>query len=443
MTNRVNKFLSSFQLRGEVEDFKTVYESIEQSIDFKGTNLWVLIFAILIASVGLNMNSTPVIIGAMLISPLMGPINGMGYSMATYDFSLFRRSINNYILAILVSLFTSALYFIISPVNTAHPELLARTSPTIYDVFIAIFGGVAGMLAISSRLKGNVIPGVAIATALMPPICTAGYGLATLQFSFFFGAFYLFAINTVFIAIASMVVAQILKFPIRGDIDDKRKRKINQSITAIIVVMIIPSIFFSYQLVQNEHFFANYRKFISEVSVTGKNYLIENKLNEKNKKIQLIYSGYEIDSETVENITSAALRHKLDTARISITTTADADIIRTQRDQMQSETDILTAQLNASKFALQKSEAKIDSLIKIPTIGKSLLSEIQQIYPQISSFAYAETYIYPDSILKPIVLITAPTRSLKESDRDKIKEWTRVRIINENVNIVFIDSTKK
>ncbi|MGI6073069.1 MAG: TIGR00341 family protein [Fermentimonas sp.] len=443
MTNRVNKFLSSFQLKGEVEDFKTVYESIEQSIDFKGTNLWVLIFAILIASVGLNMNSTPVIIGAMLISPLMGPINGMGYSMATYDFSLFRRSINNYILAILVSLFTSALYFIISPVNTAHPELLARTSPTIYDVFIAVFGGVAGMLAISSRLKGNVIPGVAIATALMPPICTAGYGLATLQFNFFFGAFYLFAINTVFIAIASMVVAQILKFPIRGDIDDKRRRKINQSITAVIIVMIIPSIFFGYQLVQNEHFFANYRKFINEVSVTGKNYLIESKLNDNNKKIQLIYSGYEIDNGTVENIRSAALRHNLDTARISITTTADADVIRTQRAQMQSETDILTAQLNASKFALQKSEEKIDSLMNIPKIGKNLLTEIQQLYPQINSFAYAETYIYPDTVLKPVMIITTAPRSLKESDRAKIEDWTRVRLINENVNIIFIESAKK
>jgi len=207
------------------EDFEAIHQEVEKGIVFKGTNLWILICAILVASVGLNMNSTAVIIGAMLISPLMGPINGMGYSLATYDFDLFKKSVKNLTFAILVSLLTSALYFFISPVSSAHSELLARTSPTIYDVFIALFGGVAGMLALSSKLKGNVIPGVAIATALMPPICTAGYGLATLQFSFFFGALYLFTINTVFIAVGSLVVSQVLKFPIRNVVGQSAIKK--------------------------------------------------------------------------------------------------------------------------------------------------------------------------------------------------------------------------
>src|SRR5574344_825089 len=193
-----------FNLDTEVENFDNIHQEILKGVSFRGTNLWILFFAIIVASVGLNMNSTAVIIGAMLISPLMGPINGMGYSIATYDFDLFRKSAKNFLFAILSSLVASTLYFVLSPVSTAHSALLARTSPTIYDVLIALFGGLAGIVAISSKQKGNVIPGVAIATALMPPLCTAGYGIATRQFDFFFGAFYLFTINTIFIAIASV-----------------------------------------------------------------------------------------------------------------------------------------------------------------------------------------------------------------------------------------------
>ncbi|HPB85618.1 MAG TPA: DUF389 domain-containing protein, partial [Paludibacteraceae bacterium] len=163
-----------------MESFDSIHAEIEKGIVFKGTNLWILMCAILVASVGLNMNSTAVIIGAMLISPLMGPINGMGYSIATYDMNMLKQAVRNFSFAVIVSLLTSTFYFLITPVSTAHSELLARTSPTIYDVLIAFFGGLAGILAISSKLKGNVIPGVAIATALMPPLCTAGYGLATL-----------------------------------------------------------------------------------------------------------------------------------------------------------------------------------------------------------------------------------------------------------------------
>ncbi|MDP2237763.1 MAG: TIGR00341 family protein, partial [Bacteroidales bacterium] len=240
----IRKTLHFFNLESELENQDSVYEEIKKGINFKGTNLWILIFAIIVASVGLNMNSTAVIIGAMLISPLMGPINGMGYSIATYDYELFRQSVKNFSFAILVSLIASTAYFALSPVSTAHSELLARTSPTIYDVLIALFGGLAGIVAISSKQKGNVIPGVAIATALMPPLCTAGYGLATAQFDFFFGALYLFTINSIFIAIASVWISQLLKFPIRSIIDRGKKTKINRTITLVITIVLLPSIFF-------------------------------------------------------------------------------------------------------------------------------------------------------------------------------------------------------
>ncbi|MFN8135542.1 MAG: DUF389 domain-containing protein [Bacteroidales bacterium] len=165
----LNKLLSYMDLESDVDSFQKIHETIEKDLIFKGTNLWILIFAVIIASVGLNMNSTAVIIGAMLISPLMGPINGMGYSIATYNFPLFRTAVKNFSFAVIASLIASTTYFTISPISAAHSELLARTSPTIYDVLIALFGGLAGIVAISSKHKGNVIPGVAIATALMPP----------------------------------------------------------------------------------------------------------------------------------------------------------------------------------------------------------------------------------------------------------------------------------
>jgi len=237
---RIINFLS---IKTELENFDKILEEIKKGIIFKGTNLWILIFAIVVASVGLNMNSTAVIIGAMLISPLMGPINGIGFSIATYNFALLRESLKNFGYAVGISLIASTGYFLLTPISSAHSELLARTYPTIYDVLIALFGGFAGIVAISSRNKGNVIPGVAIATALMPPLCTAGYGLATLQFNFFYGAFYLFTINTVFIAIASMLVSKLLKFPISNIIDPSKKKRINRLIYLIIFLVFIPSIY--------------------------------------------------------------------------------------------------------------------------------------------------------------------------------------------------------
>ena len=169
-------------------------EQISSGVSFHGSNLWVLVFAIFIASLGLNVNSTAVIIGAMLISPLMGPIIGMGLAVGIGDLPLLKSSIKNYFVATVISVLTAMVYFLISPLTEAQSELLARTSPTLYDVLIALCGGAAGILALSTRGNGNVFPGVAISTALMPPLCTAGYGLAMGEWSFFFGAFYLYFI---------------------------------------------------------------------------------------------------------------------------------------------------------------------------------------------------------------------------------------------------------
>ncbi|MGI6048683.1 MAG: TIGR00341 family protein [Petrimonas sp.] len=444
MEKQVEKLVRIFNLRSELENYETIHAEIEKGIQFRGTNLWILMFAIVVASVGLNMNSTAVIIGAMLISPLMGPINGMGYSLATYDFYLFRRSVKNLIYAVGVSLLTSALYFFISPINEAHSELLARTSPSIYDVLIAFFGGLAGIVAISSKLKGNVIPGVAIATALMPPICTAGYGLATLQFNFFFGALYLFAINTVFIAFASLVVCQYLKLPIRNIVDPNRKKQVNRALTAIILVTAVPSIYFGYQLVQNENFNQNAEHFINQVSVVEGNYLQKSSINPSNKNVELVYSGYGLTERHIDSIKQVALFNKVDTAKLKINQGFKASFVQENARRYQSETEILNNRLNATTFALKQSENRIDSIRNIPAFGEKLLAEIKPLYPQIRGCSYTETFSYytqNDSIVRsnraPLVIFSLPRNALRTADKNKIEEWLKKRLGKQDVISYF------
>ena len=436
MRDKITNYLNYFNMTSEREDFDIIHSEVEKAVVFKGTNLWVLICAILVASVGLNMNSTAVIIGAMLISPLMGPINGMGYSLATYDFPLFKKAIKNFSFAVLVSLLTSALYFFISPVSTAHSELLARTSPTIYDVFIALFGGVAGMLALSSKLKGNVIPGVAIATALMPPICTAGYGLATLQFTFFFGALYLFTINTVFIAVAALFVSQVLKFPIRDIVDKDRSRRLNHYITLILVVTAIPSLYFGYQLVQNERFSDNAKKLIGNVSVQENSYLLESSVNPISKTIRLIYSGYGVSDNAIRDIKMTADKLDLDSSRVTIISSSMDNEHFPQTQKLTTETENLNNKLTATSFALQQSQNKLDSLKTIEVQGRSMLKEIKEFYPQIIACSYAVTYIHPDTVKTPIVIYTS-IQNLGQADRNKIENWTKSRLREDKTKVYF------
>lgn len=433
-----------FTISTELEEFDTIHEEISKSASFKGTNLLVLIFAIVVASVGLNMNSTAVIIGAMLISPLMGPINGIGYSLATYDFALLKRSITNLSTAIVVSLIASALYFFISPVNEAHSELLARTSPSIYDVFIAFFGGLAGIVAMSSKLKGNVIPGVAIATALMPPICTAGYGLATLQLNFFFGALYLFTINAVFIALASLMVCQYLNFPIRSIIEDAKKKRITRYTTAIIIITIIPSIYFGYRLVKNEEFSQNARLFVREVSILDDNYLQNQNINVGQHSVELMYSGYGISEKNIESIKKIAVLHKLDSSKVIVKQGFSTSAIQANTLKYMSETELLTNKLNTATHALKQAEHQIDSISNLSTLGQKILSEVQILYPDITQCAYNEAFIYRkenDTVKTkpktPIVILYTTRAGLKTMEQEQIIKWLRQRLSNNRVQVIF------
>lgn len=433
------KRLFHFDLITELEDYDKIHKEIQKDIVFKGTQLWILAFAIVIASIGLNTNSTAVVIGAMLISPLMGPINGMGYSIATYDFRLFRMSLRNFGFAVIAGLLTSTIYFAISPVSTAQSELLARTSPTIYDVLIALFGGLAGIVAISSKLKGNVIPGVAIATALMPPLCTAGYGLATAQFSYFFGAFYLFTINSVFIGISSVVVSQVFKFPIRSNIDPSRKKRINQLISLVILITLVPSIYFGYQLVQEEKFKKNVDKFVKSVTVYQGAYLLKNETSPSAKTIKLVYGGNELSASDKQQIKGRSGDFGLLGAKLFIDQGFSINDNLAQKD----EAEVLKSKVNALTYSLSQSEQKTDSILKLQLIGRQLLREIKPLYPQIKSCSYAETLNFSEAessiSTKKMIIVAFGLGSGQFPDTEKVKlrKWLTSRLGTSNLKIYY------
>ncbi len=259
----INFLKDRFDLHKDKAEQDEVVDGVRKGVEFRGANLWVLIFAIIIASVGLNVNSAAVVIGAMLVSPLMGPIMGIGLSLGINDFELLKLSFRNFVFAVAVSLVVSTVYFFLSPLSTAQGELLARTSPTVWDVLIATAGGLAGIVAQSRKDRSStVVPGVAIATALMPPLCTAGYGLASLNFAFFFGALYLFVINAVFISLSAFVVVRAMNYEKVHGVDPKSERRIRRMMVATVVAIVVPSVILGYDIARRSIFDANMKRFV-------------------------------------------------------------------------------------------------------------------------------------------------------------------------------------
>lgn len=429
------KLFPFLDLTSELDDFEQIDRSIRDGIIFKGTNLWILIFAIIIASVGLNTNSTAVIIGAMLISPLMGPINGMGYSIATYDFVLFKRALKNLIFAVGASLFASTVYFSISPLSRAHSELLARTSPTIYDVLIALFGGMACIVAMSSRHKGNVIAGAAIATALMPPLCTAGYGLATLQFSYFFGAFYLFLINAVFIGISSVLFSQAINFPIRTIPEPARKRQVNRIISVVISITLIPSVYFGYVLIQKEKFADRASKFIDEVAVVKGSYLLTHDVDPQRKTVKLVYAGHNLSDESKKEILGSAVAAGIDSSSLIF----EQAISFTEFSEDLNEVDTrLRGELNRLSLILQHNQKELDGLQTKTRTGKQLLNELKSFYPEVESISFSETIEYAEGdSTKVALMVVTCERELRNTDQTKIRQWMTKRIVADSIKLVF------
>lgn len=429
----MKNILDYFKLDYEKEEYNTVIESINRGVIFRGTNLWILVFAIFIASLGLNMNSTAVIIGAMLISPLMGPIMGLGLGTGINDLALVRKALSNYFFAAIVGLITSTIYFSISPLNDAHSEILARTTPNIYDVLIALFGGLAGIIATSTKQKGNVIPGVAIATALMPPLCTAGYGLATFQFSYSIGALYLFIINTVFIALATFVTVRFLKFPFKHLPDEKADRRSKRIIIAIVIITLLPSIYFGYDIVKNDKFIKEANRFIETEAIFPGDYLLKKTVDAKEKSIELIFGGNEIKPAEIEKLKNKLKNYELEGANLEI----KQGFAYLKEEKKLNQVNPLSDVLAQKEKELAIMNNKIDSIRTDSLNYIQLIKEAKTIYPDLKSISIspivsAENYLEADSL---VVAYLQTSKPIIKSERAKLQNWLQAKL-NKNVQIL-------
>ncbi|MEP7127664.1 MAG: TIGR00341 family protein [Chitinophagales bacterium] len=434
----MNKFLDHFKLFNEQEDYLIVVNNITKGIIFRGTNLWVLIFAIFIASLGLNVNSTAVIIGAMLISPLMGPIMGLGLGIGINDLGLVRKALENFILAAGVGLISSTIYFLITPLNEAHSEILARTTPTIYDVLIAFFGGLAGITATSSKLKGNVIPGVAIATALMPPLCTAGYGLATLQFQFFFDAFYLFLINSVFIALATLITVRVLGFPLSHLHDPRAEKRATRIVWVVAIFTLLPSIYFGYDIVQQNKFTKNANRFIEIEANLPNDYLLKKNIDFKKKLITLVFGGEKIEEDIILQLKSRLKSYNLEKATLEIKQgfayLADEPSSHQQEDQ-------LSRLISEKEISIRDLKMQLDSISNQFTTSRQVFNELKVQYAALKSAVIQPSLVMSgiDSMIvnkRTIVVLnfkTLPSRV----DKAKIEKWIKVRLQTEAVDVIL------
>lgn len=433
----LRRFLQHINLESDLDNYENIHSTIEKELVFKGTNLWILVFAILVASVGLNMNSTAVIIGAMLISPLMGPINGMGYGIATYDFPLFRKAVKNFTFAVVSGLIASTAYFAISPISTAHSELLARTSPTIYDVLIAFFGGMAGIVAITSTKKGNVIPGVAIATALMPPLCTAGYGLATGQLFFFFGAIYLLTINTVFIALSALIISQVLKLPIRSNIEESQKKRINRMISLVMALVLIPSIYFGFLLVQKENFTERASMYIENISVVEGNYLLKHEINPTSRTIKLIYGGSSLTEEQKDEIRARTGNFSLKDVNIDFQQGFSYDDLAIRNTEVEQ----LKAEINRLNMVITERNEFLKDVTSTNEKGGELLAELEVLYPQVTQVAYSRALGFVKGSTAPdtlsLVFLTTKGKDLTDKEKELVEKWLSTRLKSDSLKVFF------
>ena len=413
-------------------DVQAASENIRNSIPFRGPTVYILFTAIVIASVGLNVNSIPVIIGAMLISPLMSPIIGFGMGLGTNDTKLLLRSLKNLGIMFAISLIASTLYFLVTPLETDNPtELLARTNPSIYDVMIAFFGGVAGILELSRKEKGTVISGVAIATALMPPLCTVGYGIAKLNWHYAGGALYLFFINCVFIALATFLVVKFLHYPLAVEKDKHTWRKII-SYGLLILVVLVPSFFSAYSIVRENEFAIQARHFVKDNKTVGGTYIFDYTTDTSVKPytLTLRLAGEALSTESRAKLYTEAEKHNIRHEQIIFVEDATIEVRRLN------ETEIMKDWLSSTEEQLRQRDDSIISLnaqleayeaLQLPS--KQIAAELRSQWPEIKDVTLARA----DS---SVILLLTTTRRLRPGDIQRIQNWLAVRLQTKKVEVI-------
>ena len=421
-------------------------ESLKGDVEFRGTKLWILICAILVASIGLNVNSTAVIIGAMLISPLMGPIIGFGLGFGIADLDLVRKSLRNLALTTLFSILTATIYFLLTPLDQPGSELLGRTEPSLYDVLIAFFGGAAGLIAGSSKSKGHVLPGVAIATALMPPLCTAGFGIATGNWAFFFGAIYLYIINSVFIAFATFVMVRIMRFPMKSVASGDMRKRSYRWITVIAVCTLIPSIYLSIRLVRDSYQEQRAKQFVADHFAPPAHQVIRQSFvradGDKRAYIDLVLIGKPLSAQTIDSIATLLPSYGLSNFDLQVHQGIDNEA---PTDYEQLGGVLLRDLYERSERTASEQRAEIDSLRRTllrydyyKSLTHDVSDEARAVFTDISQVRLMPSMEFiqgQDSVLH--ILVTTPSRRISPAERNKLEQWLQKRTKADDLELIL------
>ena len=440
-------YIKSLASIAEDTDSETTIANIIKGVEFRADNIWVLFFAIIIASVGLNVNSTAVIIGAMLVSPLMGPIMGLGLSIGISDGELLRKSLKNLFIMIVISLVASSFYFLISPLSDAQSELLARTKPTIYDVFIAFFGGLAGILAASRKQeKVTVVSGVAIATALMPPLCTAGYGLGTGQLMYFFGAFYLFFINAFFIALATYLMVRYLHFPRKKFLDPATELKVRRSIAVFTIVVLVPSVFIAINVVRETSFNNDAIKYVNDIQtnpVMQNVQIISQKrtFSRKGNEITISLVGEPLTSEQVAVLQKRMEEMGLKNTKLTIRQAGGASLdVGTQAKMLQNFIEDKDRTIEQKDSLIQELRQQIRmEQQRAQVTTEQLARELSVLYPHIHDISMAEAVKFNVQSNRTDTIPTLNINWIQQPTNDEyqhLSNWLKVRLKTNKLDII-------
>ena len=442
--------IDRLQIRDLAEPEATI-EGIKKDIEFRGFNVWILVFSIVIASIGLNVDSTAVVIGAMLISPLMGPIMGFGLGVGINDAATVRKSLVNLGVATGIAVASSALYFLISPIDEAGSELFARTNPTFLDVLVALFGGLTGILAGSRKEKSNVIPGVAIATALMPPLCTAGFGLANGMWEYFFGAFYLFLINAILIATSTTLVVRYLKFPLTSFVDPETEQRYKRYFAIALLALVIPSGWIFYKTVSETVVTSRINSFVQEQAKFPGTEVVKSDIiwTEGEPHVHLVLLGEFVPESLVEQWRGALAKEVVGAELHVVQSTKDVDGLQemTRLIDLYSEGRETLAAKDMEISQLRGELADASGRLALLQLPPSLGDEIKLQHPAIESarMGLIQTTNSAD-IMPRVELVWAAvndTVQWDEADRQRVESWLRVRLGNASAEVAHFSAEER
>jgi hypothetical protein len=336
--------------------------------------------------------------------------------------------------AVGTSLVTSTIYFLISPLNQAHSELFARTSPTIYDVLIAFFGGLAGIIAITSKNKGNALQGAAIATALMPPLCTAGYGIATWQWNFFFGATFLFIINSVFISLATFISVRLLGFPEAHASNPRTERIIRNTVFAAIIFTVGPSLWFGYELTEKERFTQKANQFLDREFSFERSFVLQSEIDYSKKRIEVVMGGKEVDTTKIADLTRIMSLYGLESTSLVVLNKLALQPSELADRGISERVSLLNREMQKKGKVIEFLQSKIDSLESQEEVFLNVAKEVKIQYPQVQSVQFFPGY-QKEKSKRRVTLILGSKPVLASTDREKLRKWLIQRLNAKEVQI--------